>query len=119
MVRTTGRETGRRRFLAVGCGAWRGSDLATKLAVQSTPAQRRWVDEEAQRRGIPKSAVVRDVVAAEIGNPPVDARVVAYAKASNPAAALRARGGTFRAAAEQFRGDDHTAAMAVRWFRDR
>ena len=92
--------------------------MATKLAVQSTPAQQRWVDEEPQRRGIPKSAIVRDV-AAEIGNPPVDARVVAYAKASNPAAALRARGGAFRAVAEQFRGDDHTAAKAVRWFRDR
>ena len=119
MVRTTRRETGRRRFLGVGCGAWLGSDLATKLAVQSTPAQRRWVDEEAHRRGIPKSTIVRDVVAAEIANPPVDARVIAYAEASNPATALRARGGTFRAVAGQFRGDDHTAAKVVRWFRDR
>ena len=62
----------------------RRSDLAAKLAVQLTPAQRRSVDEEAERRGIPKSEIVRDVVAVAIGGPGVDDRGEAPAAVPEP-----------------------------------
>ena len=46
-----------------------GRDPASKLAVQLTAEQRRWVDDEAARRGLPKSAIMRDLVASAIGGP--------------------------------------------------
>ena len=55
-------------------------------------------------------------VEVELRDPPT---TPVYQKLGAQAAELRVRGPTFKAIAEYFAVDDHTAAKAVRWFRDR